>query len=275
MMAVIIATGFSGTTYPLTHGRVCWDWPRDGVPSATTSASGFPASGALPVRTDTAWRPTAIPATWTLAYPSTRNISFLGIAKHDLGTRGATIAIEYDVAGVWTAFAGADAIEPADDNPILLLAPVTACDGVRVRITASTGNPSLSIIMAGVADEWPRPFVWSGQPITEGDQIGFENTIALTGNWLGRSVVSDGLRFELTMANAPETWRQGAFKDFKAYANGEDAAFFIAARPDGYPQELSYAWATSVVTASRAISNKQASTAVTLSCQGLRPNVGG
>jgi len=126
----------------------------------------------------------------------------------------------------------------------------------------------------GLADAWPRPFVWDGRPITEGDQISFENTIAVTGNWLGRSVVSDGLQFELTMMHAPEEWRQTRFKRFKRYANGENAAFFIAARPEDYPDELAYAWATNVVTADRAMPNKRVSTSVTLTCQGLRPNAG-
>jgi hypothetical protein len=227
------------------------------------------------VRTDTAWRPTALPATWTLDYPSSRNVSFVGIAKHDLGTQNATIAIEYDVGGVWTAFAGASALTPADDSPILLLAPVTAVDGVRVTISSADANPTISVIMVGVADEWPRPFVWTGQPITEGDRIQFENTVALTGNWLGRSVVSDGLQFEVTMNNVSETWRQGDFKAFKDYANGNDAAFFIALRPSDYPNELAYAWAAGVVRAERSQPNNSISTSVTMTLQGLRPLVSG
>lgn len=269
-MSVYIATGFVGTTYPLNNGRVCWD-ATVGTITATTSADGFAAVNASTVRTDSAWRATAIPATWTNAFADETNISFVGIAKHDLGTQGATIAIEYDVGGVWAAFPGADAIQPTDDSPILLLTAVTACDGVRVRITAATDEPTISVIRMGRAQEWPRPFTWTGQPITEGDRISFDNTISVTGNWLGRSIASDGLQFSLTMQYASETWRQTELADFKAYANGEEAAFFIAARPGDYRDEVSYAWATEVVTASREMPNKNIATAVTLNCQGLRP----
>ena len=270
-MAVVIATGFTGTTYDLKHGRVCYDWFRDGTVTATTAASGFAAVNALPPRSDSAWRPTAIPATWTLTYPTARNVSFVGIAKHDLGTQNATIAIEYLVGADWTAFPGAGALAPADDTPILLLSALTEVDGVRMRITAADDEPTVSIIMVGLADEWPRPFVWPGQPITEGDRIGFENTIAVTGNWLGRSVVSDGLQFGVEMNHASELWRQTEFKAFKEYANGEGAAFFIALRPLDYPDELAYAWATNVVTATRAMPNKRISTSVSMQLQGLRP----
>ena len=273
-MGVVIATGFTGTTYGLKHGRVCYDWGRDGTATATTAAAGFAAVNALPPRTDSAWKPTAIPATWTLTYPTARDVSFVGIAKHDLATTNATIAIEYLVGATWTAFPGAGALEPADNTPILLLTALTNVDGVRVRITAADDEPTVSIIMVGLADEWPRPFVWTGQPITEGDRIGFENTIAVTGNWLGRSVVSDGLQFGVDMNHVTEAWRQTDFQAFKAYANGEDAAFFIALRPLDYPDELAYAWATNVVTAQRSTANKAISTSVSLQCQGLRQGQG-
>jgi len=273
-MGVVIATGFTGTDYDLKHGRVCYNWGRDGTATATTAAAGFAAVNALPPRTDSAWQPTAIPATWTLTYPTARDVSFVGIAKHDLGTQNATIAIEYLVGSTWTAFPGAGALEPVDDTPILLLTALTEVDGMRVRITNADDEPTISIIMAGLADEWPRPFVWTGQPITEGDRIGFENTIAVTGNWLGRSVVSDGLQFGVGMNHVTEAWRQTDLKAFKAYANGEDAAFFIALRPLDYPDELAYAWATNVVTATRAMPNKRISTSVSMQLQGLRPHVG-
>ena len=270
-MAVVIATGHTGTTYPLTHGRVCYEWFRDGTVTATTAAAGFAAGNALPPRSDNAWRPTAIPATWTLTYPTARNVSFVGIAKHYLGSLNATIAIEYLVGADWTAFPGAGALAPADDTPVLLLTALTEVDGVRVRITAADDEPTVSIIMVGLADEWPRPFVWPGQPITEGDRIGFENTLSVTNNWLGRSVVTDGLQFGVEMNHATEAWRQTQFKAFKSYANGEGAAFFIALRPLDYPDELAYAWATNVVTASRAMPNKLISTSLSMQLQGLRP----
>jgi len=273
-MSVYIATGFTGTTYPLSHGRVCWN-AYSGTVTATTEAAGFAASNAATVRTDSAWRPTAATGTWTLTFGSAQPVSFIGIAKHDLGTQNATIAIEYDAAGgseVWAAFAGLGAVQPADDAPLLFLVPATSSDAVRVRITAADAAPTISVVRVGEADEWPRPFVWTGQPITEGDRISFDNTMSLTGNWLGRSIASDGLSFDLQMNNAPESWRRGDFAAFKAYANGEDAAFFIAARPTAdYLAEVAYAWAADIVTASRETPNKAVSTSVTLSCQALRP----
>lgn len=271
-MSVFIETGFTGDVYPLTHGRVCWNWHNAGTISASTEASGFDAENALPPRTDSAWRPTsATSATWTQSFSSSREVGFIGIAKHNLGTLNANINIQYNNGVSWGGYAGLTNLEPDDDSPLLFLVNPSLVDGVRLLINSADDNPTISVIMCGIADEWPRPFVWTGQPITEGDRKTFRNNISLTGNWLGRSIQSDGLQFELTMNNASEAWRQGDFQDFKAYANGEDAAFFVAPRPGTYPDEVAYAWATEVVTASRERPNAANSTSVTMRCQGLRP----
>jgi hypothetical protein len=275
-MSIFIETGFTGDTYPLTHGRVCWNWHNAGTIAASTEASGFAAENALPPRTDSAWRPTSLPgsaAYWVQNFATSREIGFIGIAKHDLGTQNATIQVQYKAvgAGSYTTYPGFSSIQPKDDSPLLFLVDPDLVDGFGINISAADDNPTISVIMGGIADEWPRPFVWTGQPITEGDRRTFRNNISMTGNWIGRSVQNDGLQFDLTMNNASETWRQGDFQDFKAYANGEDAAFFVAPRPGAYPDEVAYAWLTSVATASRERPNAANSTSVTLSCQGLRP----
>jgi hypothetical protein len=273
-MSIYVADSFTGTTYPLTHGRVCWD-AASGTVTASTEASGFDADNAATVRTDSAWRPTTLPATWEVDFGGAQEISYFAIAKHDLGTQNASIRFQYDTGAGYTnvSIGGGSLVSPADDSPILVLSPVRNAIKARIQIQSADSEPTLSVVRFGLADEWPRPFVWTGRPITEGDRTSFENTISLTGNWLGRTVTRDGLQFELTMNNAPESWRRGDFAAFKAYANGSDAAFFIAPRPTAdYLSEVAYAWATDVVTAERAMANKLLSTSVTLQCQGLRPN---
>jgi hypothetical protein len=268
-MTVLIETSFTGNTYPLNHGRVCWQ-RLSGTITATTEAAGFAAANAGTVRTDSYWQPTALPANWVLTFAAATDVSFIGIARHDLGTQNATVNLQYFDGTDWVNFPGLFNIMPDDDAPILALMSTREVEAVRVRILAADGNPTIGVISVGLADEWPRPFTWVGQPITEGDQKQFENTVSVGGNWLGRSATDRGLQFELTMQHASEAWRKTDFQAFKAWANGEGAAFFIAARPDDYPNELAYAMCGDVVTASREIPNKAVSTAVTLRCMGVK-----
>jgi hypothetical protein len=74
------------------------------------------------------------------------------------------------------------------------------------------------------------------------------------------------------MRYVSEDWRQGSFQSFKEYANGEDAAFFIAMRPLDYSDEIAYSILTEPARATRIGPNKSISTSVELMCQGLRLN---
>lgn len=272
-MSVVIETGFTGNTYPLTHGRVCWERRTGGTISATTEASGFAAVNAGNIRTDSAWRPTGTTLErWERAFGNAQNVSFLGIAKHDIGTQLGTVDVQVQLAGsgTWTTIAGSST-SPTDNNPLLFLFETVSVDAIRIRVSGLAAAPTIGVIACGVADEWPQRFRWTGTPITEGDQTSFENNVTNTGAWVGRSRRSDGLAFELTMNHASETWRAGDFADFKEYVNGDEAAFFIASWPGKYPKEVSFAWPERVVTAERAMANATISTSVTLQCRGLRP----
>ena len=267
-MTVLLETNFVGNDRNLTHGRICYQ-RADGTITANTEAAGFPAANAGTLRTDSGWRPTALPTTWTATYAAPEAISYIGIAKHDLGSLNAVFSLEYNIGAGYVAFPGALAVSVQNDKPILFLNKVRNVEGIRLRVTSADDMPTISVISAGVADEMPRPFVWTGQPITEGEQVAFEDTRSQTGNWVGRSIQSQGLQFSLTMQNASEYWRNTTWQDFKRWANGEGAAFFVAARPFGYTEEVAFAWMNDTARASRSRPNKRNSTEVTLNCQGL------
>lgn len=267
-MTVYIEDSFAGSERPLTHGRICYQ-REAGTITTSGAAAGFPAVNAGTLRTDSGWRPDALPATWVLTFAAPAVVSYIGIAKHDLGSLGAVFSLEYDIGAGFVAYPGMSGRTATDDKPILFLALPRAVDAIRLTVTSADAVPTISVISAGEADEMPRPFVWTGQPITEGEQIAYEDTRSQTGNWLGRSVQSQGLQFSLTMQNVSEAWRQTTWAAFKVWANGEGAAFFIAARPGGYPDEVAFAWTNQNPRANRSTPNKAISTEISLNCQGL------
>lgn len=267
-MTVVVETDFVGTEYNLNHPRVGWR-RMAGTVTASTAADGFAASNAGTPRTDTAWRPTAATATWTLTPDAPDVISYIGIAGHDLGTQNATLSLQIDTGTGFTTVPGCT-VSPEDDDPVMFLFEPVAVDAVRINITAADAAPTVAVIAAGDVTEWPRYAQWTGQPITEGDDISFANNQSDTGNWLGRTKTSNGLAFSVQVAHLPESWRQDEFKAFKAHANGEIATFFIAHRSWDYPDEVAYAWLTDLATMSRDIPNRRASGAVTLNCRGYR-----
>lgn len=268
-MTVVIETGFTGDVYPMTHPRVGWR-RMSGTVTASSSVDGFNAANAGTPRTDTAWRPTGVPNhIWTLTPASATVISYVGIAAHDLGTQNATVSLQINTGAGFVTVAGTS-VSPADDDPVLWLIDPVSVTAARVVITATDAPPTIAVIAMGEVTEYPRLATWTGQPITEGDDIRFTNNMSDTGNWLGRTKVSDGLTFSLDVDNLSETWRQTEFKEFKAHANGEVATFFAAHRPFDYPNEVAYAWLEETARMDRALPNKRVSGSISLRCRGYR-----
>ena len=275
-MSVYIETGFNGDEYDLTHPRTAHlRRGTSGGVVASSEASGFAATNAFDRRLDTAWRPASATGDWYVTFASARTVEYVGIAGHDLGTQNATIRIQYttDTGSNWTDFTGLDAIEPSDDSTIFCLVDPIQADGYRVVIDAADAAPTIATIAGGSVTEWPQRAVWTGQPITESDQITFANNSSDTGVLVGRTVESDGLQFSVQVDNLSETFRRVRFNTFKQYANGEDAVFFIATRPGDYPDEVAYAWATDVVRMTRERPNSTNSGSVTLNLRGYRQDL--
>lgn len=272
-MSCVLEAEFVGNTYNTDHPRTCHK-RAVGTATATTEASGFSASFANSPRLDNFWQPTALPATWTLTLDANETVSYFGIAAHDLGTQNAAIKVEYKLdAGSWTELNFGGDHEPEDNSAILFLFDMLEVSEIRLTVVSADAVPTIGVIATGIADEWPRKSVWTGTPITESDNISFANNSSDTGVLIGRTRVSDGLKFQVSINNLSEDWRKSTFKSFKAYANGEGAAFFIATRPGDYPEEVAYAWSNNVVMMSRDTPNKRVSGSVALDLMGYRQSL--
>lgn len=274
-MSVYIQTGFTGIDVDLNHPRIAHRRRGAAIATASTEAAGFAALNAGNVRVDSAWRPTGLPANWSVVFNQPRAVGYVAIAAHDLGTQNADITIQTtsDAGSTWDTVTGLNGLTPDDNSAILCLFEQETFDGYRVLINSADSEPTIASIAGGPIMEWPRRAVWTGTPITESDRTTFANNISDAGAWLGRTRISDGLEFQVQIDNLSEAFRTDDFKTFKDYANGEDAAFFIAPRPGDYPDEVAYAWASDVVRMTRNTPNKAVSGSVTLNLIGYRQDL--
>ena len=86
-MSVFIEPGFAGAAAPINNPRI-GAFPASGTVTATSAAAGFEAANAASDLTYRAWRPTALPATWTQTFASAQSVSYVGLAAHNLASRG-------------------------------------------------------------------------------------------------------------------------------------------------------------------------------------------
>ena len=261
-MTVVIASGVINTNLP----RIGWR-AITGTISASSAASGFGAALAATAQTYSAWKPTALPATWAINAGSAQAVDYCGIGAHEIGSTGGTVFVEYLVGATWTQAA---TVTPTDDSSILFLFPQVSAQEWRVRITGTTA-PRVGNIRFGRVTTLPRLSTFSPSlPITESEQFTYNVNVSATGEWLGRSVVASGLQFAVQIEHVSEDFAAGDWADFRKHCNEGDATFYIAPKPAKYPKEVAYAWPTETVKAERTLPNREISRTIDLQCGGYK-----
>jgi hypothetical protein len=261
---IVLKPYFPGILYPLEHPRIGWRKAL-GTIAASTEAAGFDAANAGTDRTDSFWKATALPATWTVTLASAQVLSYAGIAAHDIATEGATVFFETWDGAAWVTQGNTT---PSDNSTIFFLFNETETTQYRVRITG-TDAPHIGVIRAGRVMEFPRLSTYSPSVSFERSQETSYNTnLTDGGQWAGRSVTRRELRPRMDVDHLPEEWIQDEFEPFREAARV--APFFIADRPSQYPASVAYAFATAEITPDRQQPNRRIANSVTLELQGFR-----
>jgi hypothetical protein len=92
---VYIKSGFD-PVIPLTHSRIgINNIARTGTVTASTADAGFPAIAAANPLTYEFWKPTTVPATWTVDAGAAVTCDYLGVASHTLGTSATTLTLQH------------------------------------------------------------------------------------------------------------------------------------------------------------------------------------
>lgn len=262
-MSVVIASGVTGTEFP----RIGWKG-ISGTITASSAANGFGAGLAATPQTYAAWRAINADATWEIDAGESVAVDYCGIGAHDLATVGATVAVQRWTGSAWVTVASTT---PTDDSAILFLFPSASATKWRISITGATSAARIGNIRFGLVTTLPQRSTFApALPITEAEEYGYNVNLSVTGEWLGRSVVSTGLQFSVTISHLSEEFASGEWADFRAHCNTGDATFFIAPKPAAYPKEVAYAWPTETVKAERNFPNKNVSRIAELQCAGYK-----
>jgi hypothetical protein len=222
---------------PLNHARIGYEnFTPDSTVTATTETVDFPAVAIKNQMTFESWKPTVLPATITIAFGSSKSIGYIGVASHSLN--GNTVTPEYSTDGaVWNPL---DAINtPTDDSAILMLFTTVAATHVRLTITGS-GTPTIAVVYVGQILEMLRPFYSGHTPAVLSRQTVIKPNKSVGGQWLGRSVLRQGLATQYEWANSDITWYEDNFETFVEAAIV--APFFIAWNILEHIDHVAYEW---------------------------------
>ncbi len=237
---------------PLTNARIGYQtWTRDLEASAVTvSSEDEEGPGDAPLRPDTAefWEPTALPATWEVDLGTSRDIDYVGIAAHTLGSAGCAVLVETStgtLAGspleeVWTQFS--NEIAPGDDSPLLFLDDSVVARYLRITITGGAVMPRIGVIYAGEVLAMPRALYGGQSPMNLSRETELTRNLSRGGQVLGQSFQRHGqVGTGGPWRHLDPDWYRTSFEPFVKAAR--QYPFFYAWRPADYPLEVAFAWA--------------------------------
>lgn len=254
---IIIEAQFTGTDWPLDFPRI-GAFPLTGTVTATTSAAGFDAAFAASPLTDRWWKPTAVPANWSLSFGGAAPVSYVGIAAHDCAAVGASLAVETWNGSSWIERA---AVTPADNGPIMFL--LERLEHTAARVVMSGAAAKLGVIYIGDVIEFPRRAVYAGSmPFNETIQSEFTTAITEGGQWVDRIEKRSAGSASMTVNNLSEMWQAEVIQPLLTFMQG--APVFIADRPEPFPLSVAYAFTSKRPMPARSIANALIARSLTL-----------
>lgn len=233
----------AATATPLTHPRFGYQtWLRD-LDAAAVTVSGETESGPrdMPLRTDTAkyWEPDTLPATWVADLGATRDVDYVGIGTHTLGTARASVLVETSIDdGVWAAV-GAEAL-PANNAPLLFLDESRQARKVRLTLTGVGGVPKIGPVYAGEILAMPYPIYGGHSPLSLSRSTVLKNTLSRGGQFLGQDYQRHGVEGAFSFRHLTAAWYRENFDPFVRAAR--KYPYFAAWRPQTFPLECAYVW---------------------------------
>lgn len=232
-MTTYIQSGYSPDP-ALTHARIGYQNLTYGLtPTASSSATGYPAVAATYPTTFEAWKPTSTTSTWTVNLGSAKAVDFVGIVG-DMA--GCTIAIQRSSNGTtWTTVDTRTGI--TDRINMFLFSSVTY---QYWRLSITVAIPTIAVVYIGKALAMQRRLYQGHSPVTLSRSTELYTNESDGGQYLGRSIIRKGAATSCQWSHLKAAWYRSDFDPFVKAARTQP--FFIAWRPADYQAELGFVW---------------------------------
>jgi len=213
---------------------VLWDnILLNGTVTASTEATDAPIENALTDSTWDYWQPTTTSGTVSLSLGSSTTASALGIAAHDLGSKGATVTVKRGATTVAT-------INPTDDTPILILFASSSSSTWSVEITGASSAFSIGNMVLGVPLIFESGVVPSYTPSYMADNVELLMNQSLGGQFFQNRVIRKSAETSIQLNILERSFIEGAtFQNFRDYYN-DGKTFYWAAGPSVFEKDVAF-----------------------------------
>lgn len=208
--------------------------------SATSAATGYPVTNLSTPSTIDRWVGGSAAELLVTVSGLDDEVDYVGIARHNLGSKGIEVSVEVltaDAGGVWAeAFAG---VLPGDDSPLLLRFAAVTVIGVRLRLLAGDAAPDIAVLHVGKMIQMQKGLQADWVPLHRALEV--EKFLGRNdaGDFLGAIVTRRRAAATATFRLLTSAWYDATLAGFVAGVNGGDA-FFFAWDPADHADEVGY-----------------------------------
>lgn len=177
------------------------------------------------------------------AFGSAKNVSFVGLASHNLGSLGADVAVQYSTDGGsnWITSA-AGTVSPADNRPIGFRFSLTSAADWRISVTGATGDVRIGVALLSKYLTIPKRIYQNYLPPLTPTDVDLLSNTSEGGHLMGTTAIFRSSRTRAAFSNVdPVFLRSDDWLAFQDAFNG-GAGMFWHWRPAKYSGDLAYVW---------------------------------
>jgi hypothetical protein len=211
--------------------------------AASSETAGFAGVNVKSRLTHQGWKPSATGAqylTFTAA-DNGQNVDYLGIAAHNLASKGASLDFQWSDDGTsWTTLLNNGHV-PVSDAPFLLTFTSVAKRRFRLQVNVDGGNfPTIAVVMFGELLPLQRGIYVGHRPAPFSRDVVYNTSESEGGQIIGRSVVRRMNETEITLRRLRPAWLRANLVPFQRAAE-EQPFFFVWKKDDAtYVREVIY-----------------------------------
>ena len=244
MIVISSSLVLSESDVTLDHPIVGWDNRLTTANiAATASHADYPVTNLANPATHLPWKGTGTGTQYlTHTTGGADPYDFVGIAKHNWGDAEISVSIEGDDGGGYDELVSA--VVPGDNAPLLFRFSEVSLAGLRIKLAGASAVPSAAVVFMGKLLVLPRKIWQDHTPIVFGRKQKVISGRSESGNFLGGISTTSWNEGRIkTSLIEPADYREDIDAWMQAAVFGQQT-FFFGWRPQTYPNDIGYCWAT-------------------------------
>jgi hypothetical protein len=234
------------SSQPLDHARIGYQsWITSAAMLSGGTREGYPLAALIDPATYSRWSPAGDSGLVSLIIDlgAARTVDYIGIAAHTLAGASALTILSSTNGGVYTERLQIPSVP--DNSAIMgLFAPVSAR---YWAFTVTITQPVyIGHIKIGQALAMQRAIYGGHAPVNLSPVWETRRNLSETGQWLGATRRGLRYRSEYQWRHLGAAWYRENFAPFVS-TDPQSSPFFLAWRPQSYPDGAAYAWATAPI----------------------------